>query len=185
MVSRHAGYTLIEMTISLAIFGILTFILLSLTTELAFWERRLKLEFNRHPQVIAVISRIRRDVLDGYGSNPYTSIDGYENGPQTLVLTTLHQSGGTQTIVWDFTTPGLAERRAYNVGNVKVWRARGLPPVFTASITSAENPNPGGIIGVRIRALDSKGRVAIDQTFFPRTTRTVKTDPEFKPKKEK
>lgn len=175
-----------EMVVAMAIFGILTFILLSLTTELAFWERRLKLDFNRHPQVIAVISRMRRDVADGYGPNPYAAaIDGYKNTDRTLVLSTLHQSGGVQTIVWDFSSPGLVERRVYNVGNARVWRARGLPPDFTADIDSATNPNPYGIVGVRIKARDSRGRVAIDQTFFPRTTSTSSPKPGFEPEPEK
>jgi prepilin-type N-terminal cleavage/methylation domain-containing protein len=167
--SRRSGYTLLEMVIAMAIFGVVTFILLSLTRELAFWERRLKLDFLRHPQIIAVISRMRRDVADGYGPNPY-DVPGFENTDKTLVLTMLHESGGTQVVEWDFSTPGVVERRAHNVGTVTKWRARGVPPDFTADITSATNPNPYGIVGVRIKAVDSRGRVAIDQTFFPRTT---------------
>ena len=174
MVNRRgrAGYTLMEIVIALAIFGILTFILLSLTMELAFWERRLKVDFLRHPQVMSVIARVRRDVADGWSDNPYAATaPGYENGPKTLVLWSLSASGGQETIVWDFTTPGVVERREYNVGNVSVWRARGVPPDFTADIDSAKNPNPYGIDGVRMKATDSRGRIAIDQTFFPRTTK--------------
>lgn len=172
MVSRRAGYTLMEVVVALAIFGILTFILLSLTMELAFWERRLKLDFLRHPQIIAVIARMRRDVLDAQGKNPYAvSIDGYANdNPKTLVLSRLKPSAGLETVVWDFSTPGLVVRRAYAAGEVKEWRARGVPPEFAATIDSVKNPNPKGAWGVRLQALDSRGRVAIDQIFFPRRT---------------
>jgi len=175
--SRRSGYTLLEMVVAMAIFGIVTFILLSLTKELAFWERRLKLDFLRHPQIIAVISRMRRDVADGHTENPYgATAPGYGNTPKTLVLWTLNAAGGQETIVWDFTTPGVVERRDYSAVDVKVWRARGVPPDF--SIESATNPNPYGIVGVRIKAVDSRGRVAIDQTFFPRTTRALVEPPE-------
>lgn len=170
--SHRSGYTLLEMVVAMAIFGIVTFILLSLTRELAFWERRLKLDFLRHPQIVAVLSRMRRDVADGWSDNPYSATaPGYTNTPKTLVLWTLNPAGGRETVVWDLSTPGVVERRAYTALDTKVWRARGVPPDFSADITSATNPNPYGIVGVRITAIDSRGRIAIDQTFFPRTTR--------------
>jgi hypothetical protein len=160
-----------EMVVAMAIFGIFTFILLSLTNELAFWERRLKLDFNRHPQVIAVISRMRRDVLDAQGNDPYlAAIDGYTNGPQTLVIERVMLSGGLETVVWDLSAPGAVVRRAYAAGEIRQWRARGLPPRFDPIIRAVENPNPKGAWGVRLQAFDSRGGVAIDQIFYPRPT---------------
>jgi prepilin-type N-terminal cleavage/methylation domain-containing protein len=176
--NRRSGYTLLEMVVAMAIFAVVTFILLSLTRELAFWERRLKLDFLRHPQIVAVISRMRRDVADAWSENPYAATaPGYSNTPKTLVLWTLNAAGGQETIVWDFSNPGVVERRAYAAGDTKVWRARGVPRDFTADIESATNPSPFGIVGVRIKAVDSRGRVAIDQTFFPRTTREDPVEP--------
>jgi prepilin-type N-terminal cleavage/methylation domain-containing protein len=172
VVKRETGYTLVELVVAMALFALLLFVLMSVTNEMAFHERRLKLDFLRHPQVIGVISRMRRDVADGFGRNPYgaTTGSGETNAPKRLVMEILAQSGGTQVVVWDFTTPGMVERRAHNVGGLDVWRARGLPPDFTAEIGAVENPNPNGALGVRIRARDSQGLLAIDQVFFPRTT---------------
>jgi prepilin-type N-terminal cleavage/methylation domain-containing protein len=155
VVKRDAGYTLLELVVAMALFALLLFVLMSVTNEMAFHERRLKLDFLRHPQVIGVISRMRRDVADGFGRNPYgaTTSSGETNAPKRLVMEILAE-----------------ERRAYNVGGLNVWRARGLPSDFTAEIGAVENPNPNGALGVRIRARDSQGLLAIDQIFFPRTT---------------
>lgn len=172
MVRGRRGYTLIELVIAMAVFGFFLFVLLSLTMELTNYERKLQINFFRHPQIIAVIARMRRDVIDAYGDDPYKpTIDGYANNEKTLVLETLRDVGGTQIVVWDFSMPGLVVRRAYNVGGVTAWTARGVPPEFTAGIgiTGVENKN--GAPGVRILALDTKGQIAIDQTFFPRRTK--------------
>ena len=173
MVNRRAGYSLLEIVVAMALFGLFIFVTLSLTMELANYERKLKVDFYRHPQVIAVIARIRRDVLDAYGPNPYAvKIDGFENdNPKTLVIEILNEAGGTETIVWDFSTPTVVVRRAYTVNGMSQWRARGLPPEFSGLIGSEANPNPNGSVGVRLTALDTKGQVAIDQVFFPRRTK--------------
>ncbi len=174
MVNRRAGYSLLEVVIAMALFGIFVLVALSLTMELANYERKLKVDFLRHPQIIAVIARMRRDVLDGFGTDPYReTYDVYTMSPKTLIIETLHQSASSQIVVWDFSTPGVVVRRAYKTGQVRQWRARGLPPEFTAEtkIESVQNPNPNGAWGVRLKALDSKGQVAIDQVFFPRTTK--------------
>ena len=157
---------------AMAIFGFLLFVILSLTMELTNYERKLRINFFRHPQIIAVIARMRRDVIDAFGDDPYNvSVDGYKNADKTLVLETLRDVGGTQIVVWDFSTPGVIVRRAYNVGGVTTWRARGVPPEFAAGIGIKGAENKNGAPGVRVVALDTRGQVAIDQTFFPRRTK--------------
>src|SRR5258705_7795178 len=100
----------------MAVFGFFLFVILSLTMELNNYERKLRFNFLRHPQIIAVIARMRRDVLDAWGDDPYKpTIAGYENGDKTLVVETLRDVGGTQIVVWDFSTPGMIWRHAYNV----------------------------------------------------------------------
>jgi prepilin-type N-terminal cleavage/methylation domain-containing protein len=166
-----AGFTLLEIVVAMAIFGLFIFVMLSLTMEMVRYERKLQINFLRHPQIIAVIARMRRDVLDAYGDKPYeVTIDGYENTPKTLVLESLHESGSTQTIVWDFSTPGVVLRRAYKTGEVREWVARGVPPEFNAGTKITDVENQKGAPGVRLIATDTKGRVEIDQIFLPRTT---------------
>ncbi|HKR66306.1 MAG TPA: prepilin-type N-terminal cleavage/methylation domain-containing protein [Thermoanaerobaculia bacterium] len=170
--SRRAGYTLIELVVAMAVFGFFLFVILSLTVELSNYERRLKIQFLRHPQIMAVLARMRRDVLDAYGDNPYgVTVDGYANNEKTLVVETLNESGGTQTVVWDLSTPGIIVRRAYNVGVVRVWAARAVPPEFNKYAGIGAYENKRGAPAVRLTAYDTKGRLAIDQIFFPRRTK--------------
>jgi prepilin-type N-terminal cleavage/methylation domain-containing protein len=172
VVRSRRGYSLIELVMAMAIFGFFLFVILSLTMELTNYERKLRINFFRHPQIIAVIARMRRDVIDAFGDDPYNvAVDGYKNGDKTLVLETLRDVGGTQIVVWDFSNPGLIMRRAYNVGGVTTWTARGVPPEFAAGIGIKGADNKNGAPGVRVVAFDTKGQVAIDQTFFPRRTK--------------
>jgi prepilin-type N-terminal cleavage/methylation domain-containing protein len=168
---REAGYTLLEVIVAMAIFGIFIFIMLSLTRELVLYERMLKIDFTRHPQILAVIARMRHDVLDAYGSHPYRdAYDGYTNSEKTLILETLNQAGGVQMVVWDFSTPSIVVRRVYDAGSKREWKARGVPPEFSAGVSIEDAPNPRGADGVHLVALDKRGRIAIDQIFLPRTT---------------
>jgi len=166
MAPAGAGYTLLEVIVAMAIFGIFIFIMLSLTKELVTYERKLRVDFTRHPQIIAVIARMRRDVLDATGYPG--AYDGYENTPKTLILETLTWNGGVQKVVWDFSTPGVVVRRSYNVGVMREWKARGVPAGFSAAVSIEDAPNPKGADGVHLKALDKYGRIAIDQIFLPR-----------------
>ena len=164
---RVAGYTLLEVVVAMAVFGLFLAILGVLTVEMRAQEKRLPVNFLRHPQVIVVLSKLRRDVQDAYGSNPYPESYGkeYTQSAQTLIVqSVVEQTGGTQTIVWDFRTPGEVKRRAYNVGVPTDWTSRGLPTSFEIDAVSI----PGRPYGVRITARDGKGRIAIDQILQPR-----------------
>ena len=167
---RRNGFTLMEMVVSMAVFGLFLFVMMSLTNELNRYERRLQIDYLRHPQIIAVIARMRRDVLDAYGDTPY-KVDGYANTPKTLVLETLNAAGGTEDVVWDFSTPGMVVRRQVNVGKTREWVARGVPAEFTAGVGITDVENTRGAPGVRLTARDTKNEVVIDEIFFPRRTK--------------
>jgi len=170
---RQRGYTLLEIVISMAIFAIFLAIFFSLTAEMRQWERKLPVNFMKHPQMISVLARLRRDIQDvqvpsSAGKIYLPSHDGYTNGPKTLIVQTLLPTG-LQTIVWDFREPGVAKRIAYNVAEKSEWVARGLPTEFTSGVDIEAVKFEGRPYGVRLTAKDGNGKLAIDQILQPRT----------------
>ncbi len=165
MRKRQRGYTLIEVVYVLAIFGIFLWTLTTMTEELRRQEQRYPVDFMKHPQIAAVMSRLRRDVIDAFRDNPYPgSYSSYTQSDKTLIIYSILGSGFGQTIVWDFRTAGEARRTAYSAGMlVSNWMARGVPQF---QISTFEIPNRP--YAVRVRARDRKGRLAIDQIFQPR-----------------
>ena len=165
---RSAGYTLLEVVVAMAVFGIFLLILSILTVEMRAQEKRLPVNFMSHPQIAAVLTRLRRDVLDAHGANPYPrSFQDYTQTPKTLILESVQENGGVQQIVWDFREPRVVYRRAWNVGVGSVWTARGLPEDFkSVEVDAVEMPRR--TYAVRITAKDERGRIAIDRIFQPR-----------------
>lgn len=162
------GFTLLEVVVTLAVFGVFLMIMTTLSLELRKTEKRYPVNFMEHPQVMTVLARMRRDVLDAFGADPYPteSPDGkYAQSNKTLIVDTM-VSGGVQRVVWDFTHAGEVHRISYNVGVKTEWVARGLPDDFNANIDAVEVP--GHPFGVRITAADGKGRLSIDQYLQPR-----------------
>ncbi len=168
---RQRGYSLLEVIIAMAIFGLLCAVLFQLTAEMRFWEKRLPLNMHKNPQVIAVLSRMRRDVLDASSRQPYEKSYGdYTSSDKVLIIQTMMPNGGQQTVIWDFRTPGEVRRRAYNVGVPDDWVSRGLPVDFSNLEIDAVKITPGSAWATRITAKDEKGRIAIDTILQPRAT---------------
>lgn len=169
MVRRaQRGYSLLEIVVALAVFGIFLMILVTLTAQMRYHEKSLPVNMHKHPMVIAVLARVRRDVLDAYFAEPYLeSHDGYVSSPKVLIVQTIGASGGLEKIVWDFRTEGEARRIAYTVGNAEEWVARGLPAQFTVSAVQTFEGAPWS---ARITAKDKEGRLAIDTILQPRAT---------------
>ena len=176
MTRSSRGYSLLEVVFSIAIFGIFLFTLTTLMTEMRLNEQTYVIDYMKHPQVIAVLSRMRKDVLDAFGADPYPPSfkevvtpenpepKTYVQSSMTLIVTSVQTSGFIQTIVWDFSTPGEARRRAYNVGKLTSnWVALGVPP-FTVEAFEI----PGRPYSVRLKALDKGKKLAIDQILQPR-----------------
>ena len=172
MVKRsQRGYTLMEVVFALAIFGIFCAILFQLTAEMRFWEKRLPLNMHKNPQVIAVLSRMRRDVLDAASRQPYEKSYGeYTSSDKVLIIETMMPNGGQQTVVWDFRTPGEVHRHAYNVGIADNWVTRGLPVDFSNLEIDAIKTGTASAWATRIVAKDERGRIAIDTILQPRAT---------------
>lgn len=171
VIRTQRGYSLLEIVVAMAVFGIFLMILAQLTTEMRFYEKRLPVNMHKHPTVISVLARMRRDVLDAHGRSPYRNEhDGYVSSPKVLILETVNASGGVETVVWDFRTPGEVRRRAYNVGNATEWVARGLPLDFAQLEIDAVKTDPDAAWATRIVAKDRKGQLAIDTILQPRAT---------------
>jgi len=169
---NQSGHTLLEVIVSLTIFGTFLAIAFGLTAEMRRWEKRLPVNFMRHPQIMSVIARMRRDVLDAQipkGQPMYIKEhDGYVNGSKTLIIQTGLDTG-LQTVVWDFSEPGVVRRVSYNVGVKTEWVARGVPSDFSAGTDIEAVEFEGRPYGVRLMAKDTYGRLAIDQILQPRS----------------
>jgi hypothetical protein len=148
----------------LAIFGIFLFMITVMTDEMRRQQIEYPIDFFQHPQIISVISRMRRDVIDAFGAAPYpASYREYSQSSQTLIIYSVFGTG-SQTVVWDFRTPGEVRRMGFSAGMmVSDWTARGVP-AFSVSTFEI----PGRPYAVRLRANDKKGKLAIDQIFQPR-----------------
>ena len=162
MVKRKSGYTLLEVVIALAVFGIFLMIIVGLTAEMRANEKRFPINYMAHPEVSGVMARMRKDIVD----TKYYPAEwqGTQQTPKTLILYTLTQGGAGQTVVWDFQTHGEVHRISFNATQqVGDWVARGLPSFSIDSFTLDTGQN-----AVRIKALDDQNRLAIDEIFVPR-----------------
>lgn len=174
---RQRGYSLLEVTVSLAVFAAFIAIFFILTAEMRRWEKRLPTNFLKHPQLMSVVARLRRDVLDAQTppglEQPYREeFAGYANTPKTLIVDTLLRNGTVQTVVWDFTEPGVVRRIAFTgEERTSLWTARGLPPEFSKEVNFDAVYFSGRPYGVRIMATDRDGRRVIDQILQPRAYR--------------
>ena len=169
---RQRGYSLIEIVVAMAIFGAFLAVVFLLTAEMRFWEKRLPLNMHKNPQVISVLSRLRRDVHDAFGGEPYAKKhDTFEASDKVLIVNVLDQDNGKRTIVWDFRTPGEVRRREYQVGVYEDWVSRGLPADFSNMEIDAIKVNAVSKWATRIIAKDKEGRIAIDTILQPRATK--------------
>jgi prepilin-type N-terminal cleavage/methylation domain-containing protein len=171
------GYSLIEVIVSMAVFSTFIAIFFILTADMRRWEKRLPVNFMKNPQVGSVLSRLRRDVLDAHGTDPYRNeYEGYEASAQVLIIDTI-QPDGLRTVVWDFRTPGVVRRRSYNVGVARDWVARGMPQGLQKFEIGAVSTNAAAW-ATEIKAKDEEGRLAIHQIYQPRATVEPPTTPE-------
>ncbi len=161
---RTAGFTLMEVLVSITIFCVFLFILALLTAEMRGYEKKFPVDFFSHPELGAVLSRIRKDVMDA--TTPYypESYQTYTQSEKTLILYSLQDSGFAQTVVWDFSKPNEAHRLTFSAGaQTSDWIARGVPQFRVTDFPIDNHPD-----SVRLQATDSKGVLSIDQLLQPR-----------------
>ena len=159
---RARGYTMLEVVITLALFGVFLFIIVTMTAEMRRNEKKWPVNFFAHPEVGSVLARMRRDIYDST-LRPAT-FETYTASPLTLIVYTINNDGTAETVVWDFTTPGEVHRKAFKATLLSSeWMARGLP-LFTWTT----EPMPSGQDAVRIQAMDKEHKLAIDELIVPR-----------------
>jgi hypothetical protein len=169
---RERGYSLLEITVMLAVFGSVLAIFFILTSEMRGWEKRLPINYMRHPQVAAVMARLRKDIVDAHvQSGPYLDeFDGFKSGDKTLIVSTVLEMGALQTVVWDFAKPGVVTRYAYTSDTrTSTWVARGLPVDFSKGVDIEAEEFEDRPFGVHIIAKDEDGLISIDQILQPRS----------------
>ena len=165
MVSRRRarGFTLMEVVITTALFGVILFILVTLTGEMRRNEKKWPINFFSHPEVGGVLARMRRDIDDS--TSLPDNFQTYNQSPTTLIVYTINQDGTAETVVWDFNKPGEVHRKAFKATLLSSeWIAREVP-IFLCTL---EPLSPGDEQAVHIQAIDDKGKLAIDQIFVPR-----------------
>lgn len=160
---RVRGYSLMEVVVVMALFGVFLFIMVTLTAEMRRNEKKWPINFLARPEVGSILARVRHDILDST-SFPDT-IDKYSQSPTTLILYTINQDGTAETVVWDFNQPGEIHRLAFKATLLSSdWKAL-EEPVFISSLEPMESGNEQQ---VHIRAIDKEGKIAIDEIFVPR-----------------
>lgn len=165
MVKRRSarGFTLMEVVVTTALFGVILFILVTLTGEMRRNEKKWPINFFSHPEVGGVLARMRRDIDDS--TSLPDNFQTYNQSPTTLIVYTIKQDGSAETVVWDFTKPGEVRRKAFTATLLSSeWVAREVP-VFLCTL---EPLSPSDEPSVHIQAIDNTGKLAIDQIFVPR-----------------
>lgn len=159
---RQHGFTLVELLVTLAVFGLFIAIIGILTYEMFNVQQKWPINYMTHPEVGGVVARVRRDVLD---SLYYPAeFEGFLQDKRLLIVYVVGQDGYAKTVIYDFRKPEEVRRLEYKSKELEsTWIAHGTPTFAVGTYDL-----PGGQLATRLTAVDPKGRVAIDQIFVPR-----------------
>jgi prepilin-type N-terminal cleavage/methylation domain-containing protein len=162
VVRRQRGLTLVEMLVTLAVFGVFIVIIGTITYNMYYVQQKWPINYMSHPEVGGVVARVRRDVLD---SMHYPSeFEGFLQTKKTLILYVVGQDGYAKTIVYDFRKSDEVRRLEYKSKELETtWIGRAMP-AFEIDGHTLDSTQ----VAVRLIAKDPGGKLAIDQIFVPR-----------------
>ena len=159
---RQRGYTIMELVMTLAIFGVVMAIVGILTLEMRKQEAKYPVNLMAHPDVSALIARMRKDVFDA--KYLPAEFQGYTQTSKTLILYSVQQTGFAETIVYDFSIRGEVHRKIYNSQQLAgEWVAHAVPDFQRGDYDLGT-----GQTAVRLTARDDQQRLAIDEILVPR-----------------
>lgn len=149
--------TAVEVVIALAIFGVLLMILTSLQVQFLRFDRDADLRLFDHPQQLAVVERLRRDVQDSI-SYPLMW-EGHVQSDTTLIL----RLSEKRIVVWSFEAEE-AERMSWVDTTLdEQWSAHGVPRFELAAAEGAPDR-----FGVRLQGYGRDEQLLLEQVVFPR-----------------
>lgn len=155
--NRQRGFSILELAVTTAIFGIFLLILMSLELQLRKFDRTAQVALMTHPESVAVLSRLRRDSLDAIAYP--SSFDGQVQTPKTLILSL----DTMRTVVWKFYDDRATRSEYMGPQLATSWTANGVP---NFRISGYEMPD--GTTAVRVQGRDRKERLTIDAILQPR-----------------
>ena len=157
---RQRGFSLVELVVTLVVFGIFLVIIAVLNSEMMRVAKRFPFNYMQNPSVSSVLGRVRRDACDTVDFPD--EFQGWSQTSRTLVVDTVDDNGHAHTIVYDFRTAGEVHRRTFTgPQEVDHWVTHAVPTFQVDGVD--QDPKR-----VHLTAIDDKGKLAIDQIFFPR-----------------
>ena len=164
---RQRGFTLMEIAVVLALFGVFLYIVVTLTAEMRRQEKKYPVNLLSNPQVDSVLARMRRDIADTTAY--YPSYAGIAASSSVLWVDTITQAGTSEVVMFDFRTPGEVHRRVFNSAQVQVseWVAHAVPVFSCAPYDGL----PHGTNAIEVQAFDESGstpKLVIDEIIAPR-----------------